>query len=50
MMKQWQEEYQRKTVSAQEAAGMVKSGDWVMFAIGRETTTIGYALAARRGR
>lgn len=47
-MTEWQEEYRRKTISAEEAAGMVKNGDFVVFATGRETYAIGMALAARK--
>ena len=44
----WQEEYKRKFISAEEAAGLVKNGDLVAFTVGRETFAIGLALAARK--
>ncbi|MFC1926733.1 acetyl-CoA hydrolase/transferase family protein [Chloroflexota bacterium] len=44
-----QEEFKRKSISAEEAAGLVKSGDVVSFSYGRETTSLGYALVARAG-
>jgi len=42
------EEYERKFVTAEEAAKFVKSGDRVVFPLGRETLAIGLALAARK--
>ena len=48
-MNNWQEEYKRKTISAEEAVGFVKSGDLVVFTAGREAHAIGLALAARLG-
>ena len=45
---QWQEEYKKKMITAEEAARMVKSGDRVIFSAGRETVSFGRALAARR--
>ena len=48
-MKDWQEEYKRKMISAEEAAQFVKSGDSVVFTAGREAHAIGLALAARFG-
>ena len=47
-MKDWQEEFQRKMVPAEEAAKIVKSGDRVAFTTGREAHAIGLALAARK--
>ena len=44
----WQEEYQSKFISADEAAQMVKPGDFVAFTGGRESFAIGLALAARK--
>lgn len=44
----WQEEYKGKLISAEDAAKMVKSGDRVVFPIGRETLNLGLALAARK--
>jgi 4-hydroxybutyrate CoA-transferase len=43
----WQEEYKRKLISAEEAANLIKSGDTVMVT-GREPLAIGLALAARK--
>lgn len=48
-MSKYQEELQRKLISAEEAAGMVRSGDLVAFSFGREASTLGYALVARAG-
>ena len=47
-MKDWEEEYKGKQISAEEAANFVKSGDYVVFSAGRETFTIGLAIAARK--
>ena len=48
-MQNWQEEYKRKLISAEEAASKVKSGDNVAFTAGREALTVGMAIAARLG-
>ena len=48
-MKDWQEEFKRKQISAEEAAQMVKSGDHISFTLGREAFSIGLAIAARIG-
>ncbi len=48
MFDSWQEEYNRKTVSAEEAVKIVKSGDRVSFTYGREPLALGLALAARK--
>ena len=48
-MQNWQEEYKRKLISAEEAANKVKSGDYVAFTAGREALTVGMAIAARLG-
>jgi len=48
-MSGWRREYEHKFISAEEAAGMVKSGDKVAFTSGREAFAIGLALAARIG-
>ena len=48
-MPSWQEEYRRKLTSAEEAAGLVKSGDLVAFTAGREAHAVGLAIAARLG-
>ncbi len=44
----WDEEIKKKTVSSEQAANMVKSGDLVSIPMGREPTTILYSLAARK--
>jgi len=46
-VKDWREEYKRKTITAVEAAQLVKSGDTVSFTLGREAYAIGLAIAAR---
>jgi len=43
----WQEEYKRKLISAEQAAKLIKSGDNIMVT-GREPLAIGLALAARK--
>ena len=45
----WREEYRNKTITAEEAARLVKSGDRVVFTSGREALTVGLAIAARKG-
>ncbi|MFC1929745.1 acetyl-CoA hydrolase/transferase family protein [Chloroflexota bacterium] len=47
-MSNWQNEYQSKLISAEEAADKVKTGDRVAFTSGREAFAIGLALAARK--
>lgn len=47
-MKQWQEEYRRKLISAEEASRLVKSGDYVTFTLGREASTVARAIASRK--
>ncbi len=47
--KDWREEYQKKLVTAEAAANMVKSRDRVVFTAGREAFSIGMALAGRLG-
>ena len=44
----WREDYKRKLISAEEAAGLVKNRDVVLFTVGRETFAVGFALAARK--
>ncbi len=44
----WREEFQRKLISAEQAASFVKSGDKVVFTSGREALAIGLAIAARK--
>jgi len=46
---EWQEEFKRKQITAEEAAQMVKSGDYISFTLGREAFAIGLAIAARIG-
>ncbi|MDY6906707.1 MAG: acetyl-CoA hydrolase/transferase C-terminal domain-containing protein [Chloroflexota bacterium] len=48
-MTDWQDDYKKKLVSAEEAVGHVKSGDRVFFTAGRQTQALGLALAARVG-
>ncbi|MDD5093130.1 MAG: acetyl-CoA hydrolase/transferase C-terminal domain-containing protein [Dehalococcoidia bacterium] len=45
----WEEEYKRKLVSAEQAASVVKSGNFVSFTSGREPHAIGLAIASRLG-
>ena len=45
----WREEYERKTVSPEEAVKLIKSGDCVAFAYGLEPNDLGLALVARSG-
>jgi 4-hydroxybutyrate CoA-transferase len=45
----WKSEYERKTISAEEAANLVKSGDRIAFTSGREAFAVGFAIAARMG-
>lgn len=47
-MKNWQDEYKSKLISAEEGAGLVKSGDRLVFTAGREAFTIGLAIVARK--
>jgi 4-hydroxybutyrate CoA-transferase len=48
MAVEWQREYKRKFISAEEAAQKVKSGDTVVFTMGREAFAVGLAIAARK--
>ncbi len=43
------EDYQKKFISAEDAAALVKPGDTVVFTMGREAFAVGLALAARKG-
>jgi 4-hydroxybutyrate CoA-transferase len=47
-MMDWETGYRKKFVSAEEAATLVKSGDQVVFTMGREAHGVGLALAARK--
>lgn len=47
--KNWKEEYNKKLISAEEAASFVKSGDKISFTLGREAYSIGRAIASRAG-
>ena len=47
-MNNWRSEYERKLISAEEAAKLVKSGDYVVFTMGREAFAVGLAIAARK--
>ena len=44
----WEKEYKRKFISAEEAAKLVKPGDRLAFTAGREAFAIGLAIAARK--
>jgi len=46
-MKDWEEEYKKKQISAEEAAKLAKSGDYISFTLGREAYAIGMAIASR---
>lgn len=48
-MKDWESEYESKLISAEEAAGFVKSGDYISFTLGREAYSVGLAIASRMG-
>jgi len=45
----WQAEYEKKLVTAEEAVSVIKDGDRVNFVQGREPFDIGLAIAARFG-
>ncbi|HIE17582.1 MAG TPA: 4-hydroxybutyrate CoA transferase [Dehalococcoidia bacterium] len=47
-MNQWQDDYSKKLVTAEEAVKAIKSGDRVAFAYGIEPLAVGLALAARK--
>lgn len=47
-MDNWRSEYERRTISAEAAAALVKSGDFVAFAAGREAHALGLAISARK--
>jgi len=47
-MGNWKTEFERKLVSAEDAAKLVKSGDFVVFTFGREALAVGLAIAARK--
>ncbi len=44
----WREDYHRKLISAEEAARLIKSGNYVSFTLGREAQTVGRAIADRK--
>src|SRR4030065_169034 len=48
-MMSWEEEYQKKLVTPEEAVSVIKSGDRVCFVQGNEPQALGLALAARLG-
>lgn len=48
-MVNWQEEYEGKLISPEEAVKLIKSGDKVAFAYGLEPNDLGLALLARSG-
>lgn len=45
----WQEEYNKKLISSEDAGNLVKSGDQVCFTMGREGLEVGMAIASRLG-
>ena len=47
-MLDWQEEYKKKLLTAEEAAKLVKSNGLVVFTPGREALAVGLAIAARK--
>jgi len=47
-MKDWQDYYNSRLISAEEAAKLVKSGDRVVFTMGREAWAVGLAIASRK--
>lgn len=47
-MSDWQKEYEKRTISAEDAANFVKSGDIVAFTMGREAYAVGLALSIRK--
>jgi 4-hydroxybutyrate CoA-transferase len=47
-MMNWRREFDEKLISAEKAAGFVKSGDTICFTMGREAHTIGRAIAGRK--
>lgn len=48
MLSDWQETYKQRFISPEEAAKMVKSGDRIVFTMGREAFAVGLAIAARK--
>jgi 4-hydroxybutyrate CoA-transferase len=48
MKKHIEAEFNRKLISAEKAASFVRSGDRIVFPLGRETFAIGLALASRK--
>ena len=44
----WEDEYKNKFISAEKAASMVKSGDWVVLPMGRAPYALVSALAVRK--
>lgn len=48
-MKDWKEQYKDKLITPDQAANLVKSGDHVVWPIGRESFAIGLSLASRKG-
>jgi hypothetical protein len=45
----WQEEYQKKLVTPEQAVSVIKDGDRVCFVQGNEPQALGLALAGRLG-
>lgn len=48
-MENWRDEFERKLITAEAAAQLVKSGNTISFTLGREAFSIGLAIAARAG-
>ena len=46
----WKEEYERKTITPEEAAKKIKAGDHVAFAYGLEPNDLALALIAQTGK
>jgi 4-hydroxybutyrate CoA-transferase len=46
--KNWQSGYEKKYISAEKAANLIKSGDRICFTMGREAYAIGLAIASRK--
>ncbi len=44
----WRKDYERKLMSAEQAAALVKSGDRLVFSAGREAFSVGLAIASRK--
>lgn len=45
----WEDDFKKRMITAEEAAGKVKSGDFVSFTTGREASAFGFSLMGRIG-